>query len=330
VEEKDGEIESMPSQLPESKHFKIERLADDVYAAIASEHGYASCNAGIIDIGDKTIIFDTFLTPEAARDLLKTTKKLTHHRISHVINSHEHNDHIRGNQVFDSNVDIISTALTRDAIARDEPKNIKSEKEAVPKEIASMQSKLDIEKDPKRRRELAFSIQQMQGANKSYSELETRLPNITFENKLVIHGTNRTVELLPLAGHTFSDVVLYLPKDKIAFMSDLLFVKIHPYLASGSPKKWKQALTEIEGLKPKIVVPGHGPVGRPADLSLMSQYIRSLESIAAKMIKSGKSAEQASLEPIPKQFDDWICFEDFFVTNLKFLYKLAKQRKKEK
>jgi cyclase len=86
--------------LPESKHFQIERLADGVYAAIASEQGYAICNVGIIDIGDRTILFDTFISPEAARDLLKATEQLTSHKITHVINSHGHNDHIRGNQVF--------------------------------------------------------------------------------------------------------------------------------------------------------------------------------------------------------------------------------------
>jgi glyoxylase-like metal-dependent hydrolase (beta-lactamase superfamily II) len=313
----------VPSRLPESKHFQIERLADGVYAAIASEQGYASCNAGIIDIGDRTILFDTFLTPEVARDLLNATEQLTSNKITHIINSHEHNDHIRGNQVFGSDVDIISTVFTREAIARNEHENIKSEKKTILKEISDAQSKLDAEKDPKRRRELAFLICEMQGVSKSHCELKTRLPNITFEHKLIIHGTERTVELLPFAGHTASDVILYLPKEKIAFMSDLLFVNIHPYLASGSPEQWKQSLADVQALGVQVAVPGHGPVGKSADLSAMLQYIQSLENIVVDMIKSGKPAEQASFEPIPSPFDTWLCFENFFVANLKFLYKLA-------
>jgi glyoxylase-like metal-dependent hydrolase (beta-lactamase superfamily II) len=305
-------------------------LADGVYAAVASEQGYASCNAGIIDIGDRTIIFDTFISPEAARDLRNVAEQLTTNKITHVINSHEHSDHIRGNQVFDSNVDIVSTALTREAIARNDPENIKWEKEMIPKEILDAQSKLDVEKDPKRRRELAFMLSEMQGISKSHCELKTRLPNITFENKLVIHGTKRTVELLPFAGHTRSDVILYLPEERIAFMSDLLFVNIHPFLASGSPEQWKQSLVEIEGLGVQIAVPGHGPVGKSADLLTMLQYIQSLESIVVNMIKSGKSAEQASSEPIPSRFETWLCIENFFVTNLKFLYKRAIQGKETK
>ena len=322
-----GESLAVPLRLPESKHFQIEQLADGVYATVASEQGYAVCNAGVIDIGDRTILFDTFISPEAARDLLKVTEQLTSHRITHVINSHGHNDHIRGNQVFDSDVDIISTVLTREAIARNEPEEIKWERETIPKEIIDAQSKLSSEKDPKRRRELAFLVVYLQAMSKSHSELKTRLPNITFTHKLTIHGTMRTVELFPLAGHTASDVVLYLPEEKIAFMGDLLFVNSHPYLASGSPGQWKQSLAEIEALGVQAVIPGHGPVGRSADLSVMSQYIQSLESIVVNMIKSGKPVEQVSLEPVPSPFDTWLSPDNFFVTNLKFLYELAAQGK---
>jgi glyoxylase-like metal-dependent hydrolase (beta-lactamase superfamily II) len=313
--------------LPESKHFQIERLADGVYAAISSEQGYAICNAGIIDIGDRTILFDTFISPEAARDLLKATEQLTSHKITLVVNSHGHNDHIRGNQVFGTDIDIISTSKTREAIARNEPEEIKSEKETIPKEIIDAQSKLDVEKDPKRRRDLAALVVYLQAVSKSHSELKTRLPNITFEHKLTMHGTKRTVELLPLAGHTASDVILCLPEEKIAFVGDLLFVNCHPYLASGSPEQWKQSLAEVEGLGVQIVVPGHGPVGRSASLSMMLQYIQSLESIAVNMIKSGKPVGQASLEPVPSPFDTWLSPDNFFVTNLEFLYRIATQGK---
>jgi hypothetical protein len=110
-------------------------------------------------------------------------------------------------------------------------------------------------------------------------------------------------------------------------MGDLLFVNMHPYLASGSPEQWKQSLAEVEGLEAKIVVPVHGPVGRSTDLSLMFQYIQSLEGIVANMIKSGKPVEQASLEPVPSPFDTWLCLDNFSIANLTFLYKLATQGK---
>ena len=321
----------MLGRLPESKHFQIERLADGVYAAVASELGHAICNAGIVDIGDKTIVFDTFISPNAAKDLLEAAEQLTSHKVACVVNSHYHEDHIRGNQVFSPDVDIISTIWTREAIAQNEPKEISREKENVPKGIIDTQLKLDAEKNLKRRRELAVLSAYYRAMIESHPQLKTRLPNITFEHKLVIHGKQKTVELLPFVGHTASDIVLYLPEEKIAFMSDLLFINIHPYLPSGSPADWKQSLNKIEALGIKTAVPGHGPVGRSADLSLMTQYIQSLESIATNMVKSGKSAKELYLQPIPSPFETWwLFFDNFFFTNLEFLYKCAAQRTAKK
>ena len=161
---------------------------------------------------------------------------------------------------------------------------------------------------------------------KSLPKLKTRLPNITFEDSLTIHGTRRQAELLSLAGHTASDLVLYLPDEKIAFMSDLLFVNMHPYLASGSPERWRKSLRKIRKLGVQTLVPGHGPVGTPSYLSLVDQYIQTLESIARNMVKMGKSPEEVRLQPVPPPFDKWCLFlEDNFAMNLDFLYKCASQ-----
>jgi glyoxylase-like metal-dependent hydrolase (beta-lactamase superfamily II) len=312
--------------IPKSKHFQLQRLADGVYAAVASERGYAICNAGIIDTGDRTIVFDTFISPEATKDLLRAAKRLTPQNNIRVVNSHYHNDHIRGNQVFPPDVDILSTATTFEGIAHKEPEEIKWEKENIPKAIVDTKSKLRMEKDPKRRHDLALSIVYYEAIMKSHPKLKTRLPNITFEGSLTIHGTRRQVELLTLAGHTTSDLVLYLPDEKIAFMSDLLFVNNHPYLAGCSPKRWRKSLREIGKLGVQTLVPGHGPVGSPSDLSLLDQYIQTLESIARNMVKMGKSPEEVRLQPIPPPFDNWcLFFEDIFVMNLGFLYKYVSQ-----
>lgn len=309
-------------RIPKSKHFQLQRLADGVYTAVASEGGYAICNAGIIDIGDRTIVFDTFISPDPAKDLLRAAKRLTPQNAIRVVNSHYHNDHIRGNQVFPPDVDILSTATTFEEIAHKEPEEIKWEKKNIPKAIGDTKSKLRLEKDPKRRRRLALLIVYYEAIMKSHPKLKSRLPNITFEGSLMIHGTRRQVELLSLAGHTASDLVLYLPDEKIAFMRDLLFVNMHPYLASGSPERWRKSLRKIRKLGVQTLVPGHGPVGHPSDLSLIDQYIQTLESIARNMIKMGKSQEEVRLQPVPPPFDNWYLFlEDNFAMNLEFLYK---------
>jgi len=39
----------VPVEAPASKHFKLQKLADGVWAAIATPGGWAICNMGIIE-----------------------------------------------------------------------------------------------------------------------------------------------------------------------------------------------------------------------------------------------------------------------------------------
>jgi len=51
--------------LLQSRHYTLEKLDDGIYAAIQNdEGGYAICNAGIIDLGDKTVVIDPFISPD--------------------------------------------------------------------------------------------------------------------------------------------------------------------------------------------------------------------------------------------------------------------------
>lgn len=97
-----------------SSHFTIEKLAEGVFAAIHNDDGgLAICNAGIIDLGDKTIVLDPFISPVAARDLKNQAELLTGKPVSIVVNLDLHNDHTNGNQVFVPEANIISTPNTR-------------------------------------------------------------------------------------------------------------------------------------------------------------------------------------------------------------------------
>src|SRR5262245_20734092 len=100
-----------------SAHFQLHQLADGVFAAIHREGGAAQSNAGIIDLGDRVLVFDTFISLAAAVALRETVPALSSRPVSALINSHYHNDHIWGNQAFPSDVPIISTIKTRELIA---------------------------------------------------------------------------------------------------------------------------------------------------------------------------------------------------------------------
>lgn len=82
------------------KHFTLEPLNDGIYAAIAQDGGSAISNAGLVDLGDSTLVIDTLLTPTVGEDVRAESQRLTGRIPRWVVNTHYHNDHIWGNQVF--------------------------------------------------------------------------------------------------------------------------------------------------------------------------------------------------------------------------------------
>ena len=55
--------------IRENEHFRLERIAEGIYAAINTVKGGAMSNAGIVDLGGETLVFDAFVGRAAAREL---------------------------------------------------------------------------------------------------------------------------------------------------------------------------------------------------------------------------------------------------------------------
>jgi cyclase len=70
------------------KNFDLIKISDGVFACIHKFGGKTICNSGIVDNGESTIIFDTFLSPDAAEELIETVKYLKLSPVKYVINSH--------------------------------------------------------------------------------------------------------------------------------------------------------------------------------------------------------------------------------------------------
>jgi len=60
-----------------SPHFKIEELAEGVFAVLGEREGLCHSNAAIIDLGEQTLVFDTLTLPSYGDDLAKACRELT-------------------------------------------------------------------------------------------------------------------------------------------------------------------------------------------------------------------------------------------------------------
>lgn len=303
----------------ESKHFKVELISPGVYAAINKAEGHAICNSGIIDLGEETLVFDCFISPSAARDLKKVAEELTGNPVKYVINSHYHNDHIRGNQVF-TDARILATKATFDLIQTKDPEELESEKASIDKRIELFEKKLINAQNEHEKEECSMVLHYFHAIKESFEDYQLTLPDSIISDSTCIEGSERRIVLLSKgSGHTPNDLVMWLPKEKVLFTADLVFIGIHPWLGDGSVPDWINYLNSLLELKPEIVVPGHGPVGNSQDIKTMITYLNMSSEIIDDAIKKGKKAEEIAASPIPESFRQW-WLSHFFSPNLVGLY----------
>jgi len=307
------------AQTPVPENFSIQKLADGVYAAIAIVGGHAVSNSGIVDLGDATLIFDSFYSPEAAEDLKKTAEQLTGHPVKYVVNSHFHDDHIQGNQVFEG-AEIISTTKTRSLIEENEPATIEDDKKEAADALKKWQNKTVSANDAHAMAEKKMWIAYYEAIVQALPTLTMILPNVTFSDSMEIHGSKRAIQLISYgAGHTPSDLFMYLPAEHIAFLGDLLFIQNQPWLGDGDVKNWMQTLDEISKMNVNVLVPGHGPVGDTSSIRTMRQYIQVVNQTAQSYIDKKISPENDSLLKSPPPYDRWM-LSAFFVPNVIGMY----------
>ncbi|MGE7690016.1 MBL fold metallo-hydrolase [Lysinibacillus sp. NPDC097214] len=281
-----------------SKHFKLEKISNNSFAAIAKESGGAVANAGFVDLGDQVIVFDTFNTQQASADLKHIAEKITNQAVTWVVNSHWHGDHIRGNQTF-KDTTIISSHITYSKIRDNHPSRFSKQKndiQGLKDYIQSLKNQLNQTNDSS----IQHQIDTLNELKDSLPTLELVVPNQTFNNEITFQGTKRSAKLFTLGGgHSFCDAMLYIPDEKVIFMGDLLFVNCHPtFFEESDPMKWSNILKVVERLEIEVAVPGHGPTGTKEDISKIIYYISEITSIAET---SNKDEE---IE-IPEFFKEW-------------------------
>jgi cyclase len=100
----------------------------------------------------------------------------------------------------------------------------------------------------------------------------------------------RDAELLPFVpAHTPADVAVWVPGSRTLFTGDLCFFGVTPLAIQGLVSSWVAALDALLALEPDAVVPGHGPVGTAADITVARDYL-------AALVEHGRAAVDAGAE----------------------------------
>ncbi|WP_226671920.1 MBL fold metallo-hydrolase [Rossellomorea aquimaris] len=290
-----------------NNHFTLNKVREGIYAAISKPGGGAVANAGFVDLGDGVIVFDTFNTQQASKDLRDAAERITNQGVTCVVNSHYHGDHIRGNQTF-KDISILSSEKTLEKMKEIHPPRIEKQKadiEGLTQYIASLEKQMDESGESTLLDQVSFLYEMKQ----SLPALELTLPNETFKEKKILQGTDRRAKLFTLGGgHSFCDSMLYLPEEKVIFTGDLVFVQCRPtFFDETDPISWMDILQEIKEVDIETVIPGHGPIGTREDIDAMIHYLTHLLS----------TQHEESTE-IPLLYKDWSS-PDVYFQNIKSL-----------
>jgi quinoprotein relay system zinc metallohydrolase 1 len=251
-----------------------EKIADGVYVFIGKTEDFSFKNGGnvvntgfvVTDAG--VVVIDTGPSKRYGEQMRAAIARVTAQPIVKVFNTHHHPDHIFGNQAF---ADVGVTAL---------PETINGEK-AEGGAFADNMYRLNGEW----MRDTELSVAR-------YSAVP---------GKFILGG--RSFSLLALNGHTASDLVLLDEKTGVLFTGDLVFHQRAVTTPHADIARWQLALDNIDKIKYKQIVSGHGPVTRDGlAIKQTRDYLVWLSGHLQTAVEKGADMTDVLSSKLPTQF----------------------------
>jgi len=239
-------------------------------------HSYGA-NQGFILGKRASLVVDTGFHEKVAASILRRVNSKT--RRIFVLNTHYHSDHVFGNSVF---------ADTRAVI--------------IANQNCSRSMKVKSEKllDGYRKRDPKLS-RMLRGVKIAYPditfarEIETQLDDLLEAE--ITHPAAR--------AHTDGDSMAFVPRDRVLFAGDILWVGYHPNLEDADLQGQIRALKMILRLKPRRIVPGHGPVCGPREVERLIRYLEELDRNIRSGTRKGLPGDEFVRHVIPRWSWDW-------------------------
>ena len=223
-------------------------------AASSENQGFMS-NAGFVVTRDGVVVFDALGSPPLTQKLVSLIKQITKQPIKRVIVSHYHADHYYGLEVF--------KALGAEIWAHQSTKGV----------IHSVSAKQRFEQ----RKEALFP----------WVDDNTKLlePDryLTGNSHFDMGGVHFVLNYVGPA-HSDEDLVMLVKQDGVLYAGDLVFLGRIPFVGDADAAAWVRALDKLLAMKPRVLVPGHGPasVKPAADLVFTRDYLKYLRSSMSK------------------------------------------------
>jgi glyoxylase-like metal-dependent hydrolase (beta-lactamase superfamily II) len=252
-------------------------LGDGAWAYLQPDGVVGLSNAGLV-VGDgASLLIDTLFDLKLAEAMLDAISPiLDEYPLTAAVNTHANPDHTFGNQLLPATTEIWSSQAGA------------GEFDDYPPEVME-----------------AMRLQGMPTLHSfNFAEVVLRRPDRTFHGVTQIDVGDTPVELIEVGpAHTKGDVIVYAGDAGVVYTGDILFIGVLPMMWEGPLRNWIAALHRIIALKPRLVVPGHGPVTDTVGVRSVLNMFYFLRDAAELRHSRGMSAVQAVEDIGPEPFD---------------------------
>jgi cyclase len=276
---------------------RFEKVAEGIYYATSAGIMNVGANSPIFVNDDEAMIIDSSITPAAARAMVTDIKAITNKPIRYVIDSHYHYDHAHGNQIYISSATVIGHENTFKRLQTNvmEQYTFLQSVNPVPARVDALKQRVAQEKDPEQKATLERQIKSSLDYLEQVKETKVTPPNVTLDRRMTLYRGSREYQILFLGrGHTDTDLVVYLPKERVVATGDLM-ESVISYMGDSYPDEWIATLDRLCALDFDTVLPGHGVVFKGKErIVAFQQFLRDLVTQVNAMKKQGLSAEEAA------------------------------------
>jgi len=246
-------------------------------------------NSPVIVTAGEALVIDSQITPAAARALVADLKAVTSKPVRYVVDSHYHYDHAHGNQVFTPDAQVIGHDNTRRRMLTNvlEQYTYLNSVQPVLARVEALKQRIAQEADPQQKAALERQVANSLAYLEQVKETIVTPPNLTFDKTMTLYRGGREIRILYLGrGHTDTDVVVYLPRERIVCTGDLM-ESVVSYMGDSFPEDWIATLGRLKAIDFDTVVPGarRGVQGEDED--------RGVPEVSARRDHPGHRAAQA-------------------------------------
>jgi len=125
----------------------------------------------------------------------------------------------------------------------------------------------------------------------------------------IMMGSTEIQVLFLGRAHTGGDLSVYLPKEKILFMSEAFLNRIFPAMRSAYPSEWVGVIERAQLMHADVYVPGHGFVDPPVvlkeELETFRKALLRVIAEAKRLRAAGRDADAAAAEATFGDLESW-------------------------